>query len=581
MGRISIDRARSGVIQFLFSALFAVAFFVSPAQGQVSPAERCQSLEGGRFTSLPGAPTYIVKATYRPAAAGKRAACLVEGYVNPTVNFAVLMPAEGWNGRYLVRGCGGSCGIVAIDFMCSRHLQDGFACLHTDMGHRSTGVDNNWVPNNLQGLVDFGYRATHVTTIAGKAIIKAFYESDPAKSYFFACSTGGRQALIEAQRFPDDFDGIIAIAPASMAPFGNRKPATISDVNAFNTGPGGRPILPNRKTLLLHAAVLKMCDRRDGLADGLVSAPRSCPFRPEQLLCKGSDTRECLTAAQVSVAEKMYNWRGVALGSELHWIGTLIPSAPLPGENWTPIPDLGVDRGDPATIETMVAPNNPDLSPFRDRGGKLILIQGLSDTIVPPAPTLDYYETVTRTMGGLEETKNFARMFAIPGMEHCSAGDGAWAINHVAALVDWVEKGTAPEMLRGIHPHPAAKLDYFATGLPDLDPKNIEFARDHHVWPSTSTAVKGMPVFPPSGTAEPLAEALATAAGNAERSGTASGYARRSVLNLTLIAMWQVLAKQSKPLGEQKVALEALAASAQVPLVAEAARRLQAELLLD
>lgn len=566
--------------------LLALALFLIPghawAQAEApSVRDRCEGLAGGQFQKLPGAPTWIVSATLRPASGKQPEACLIEGYVNPTVNFAVLMPTTTWNGRYLVRGCGGSCGRVVIDMACARHVRDGFACLHTDMGHRSTLVDNNWVPNNLQGLVDFGYRATHVTTVAGRAVIKAFYGSDPRFSYFFACSTGGRQGLIEAQRFPDDFDGIVAMAPASMAPFGSRKPANISDVNAYNTGPDGRPILPNRKTLLLHAAALRACDKRDGLVDGLISSPLSCPFKPSELLCKGSDTRECLTAAQVAVAEKMYARRGMVPGSELRWIGTLIASAPLPGEEWSQIPDLGADRGDPTTIETMVAPNNPDLRPFRDHGAKLILVQGWSDAIVAPAPTLDYFQTMTRTMGGAAETAKFARLFMVPGMEHCSAGDGAWAIDHVAALTAWVERGEAPAKLRGVHPDPAAKLDYFATELPDMDPKYVLFARDHYAWPGGSVAVKGLPAVAARGPLKPLAEALSDAAAAAVRSGTASGYARRSVLNLALTEMWQILAERGGSVDDQRAALASLATTATDPLVTEAAQRLQAELLLN
>jgi hypothetical protein len=130
-----------------------------------SPRERCEALAGGRFQKLEGAPTYIVSAKLRPANGTQPEACLVEGYVNPTVNFAILLPSTTWNGRFMVRGCGGSCGSVVVDLACARHVRDGFACLHTDMGHRSTLIDNNWVPNNLQGLVDFGYRATHVGQI--------------------------------------------------------------------------------------------------------------------------------------------------------------------------------------------------------------------------------------------------------------------------------------------------------------------------------------------------------------------------------------------------------------------------------
>ena len=217
---------RTALLWFALLCALPVAAQAETA-AQPTPAERCQSLEGGRFADLAGAPTQIVKATLRPASQGHPAACAVEGYVNPTVNFAILLPIDNWNGRYLVRGCGGSCGVVALDLACLSHVRDGYACLHTDMGHRSTQIDNIWVANNLQGLVDFGYRATHVTTVAGRAILNAFYGSDARFSYFFACSTGGRQGLIEAQRFPEDFDGVVAIAPASMAPFGSHKAATL------------------------------------------------------------------------------------------------------------------------------------------------------------------------------------------------------------------------------------------------------------------------------------------------------------------------------------------------------------------
>ena len=462
------------------AALLALLLWLVPvtsaAQAAAPASERCANLAGDALMHLPGAATYVVKATLRPAADGKPAVCAVEGYVNPVDNFAILLPVDTWNGRYVVRGCGGSCGTVAADFACAGHVRDGYACLHSDMGHRSTLIDNNWVEGNLQGLVDFGYRATHVTTVAGRAILRAFYGGDAKHAYFFACSTGGRQGLIEAQRFPEDFDGIVAIAPASMAPFGSRKAATVADIDAFNTGPDGKPILPNRKTLLIHRAAVARCDRDDRIADGIIGDPLHCGFRPASLLCKTADTRECLTAAQVAVVEELYRWRGAMPGSEFNWIGNYLRNATLPGEVSTPVPDLGVGRGDPATIETMVAPNNPDLRPFRDHGGRLILVHGWADHSVMTPPTVDYYETVTRTMGGPAPTRAFARLFMVPGMDHCSGGDGAYAIDYMKAITGWVEGGAAPDALRGIHPVAGAPLDYFGVDVPLLDPKYVAFA---------------------------------------------------------------------------------------------------------
>lgn len=568
--------------RLLLSLAAALLFWGAPDAARAqTPAERCQALEGGRFADLPSAPTYIVKATLRPAVDGKPAACAVEGYVNPTVNFAILLPVDNWNGRYLVRGCGGSCGVVAVDLACSGHVRDGYACLHTDMGHRSTLVDNNWVANNLQGLVDFGYRATHVTTKAGRAILKVFYGSDPRKSYFFACSTGGRQGLIEAQRFPEDFDGIVAIAPASMAPFGSRKAPTISEVDAFNLDAAGKPILPNRKALLIHRAVIKECDKDDGIADGLIGRPLQCSFRPAQLQCKTGDTRDCLTAAQVGVAEKLYRLRGAAPGSEFNWIGNFLRNAPLPGEESAALFDLGVGRGDPATIETMIAPNNPDLRPFRDNDGKLILVHGWSDFSVMPPPTVDYYETVTRTMGGAEPTRAFARLFMIPGMDHCSGGEGAWAIDYMGAITAWVERGEAPDALRGVHPVPGAPIDYFSVDLPLMDRKYIAFERDHQAWPKGSVAVKGAATTAPAGLSQPLDQALLTALQDAEKTGTAAGYPRRTTLNLMLKSMWETLYRADAQPAAQSAALAKLPAEPLTPLGREALARMQAEMSLN
>ena len=566
--------------------LAAMVAFTAPArahpQGPAIPAEEgCRTLEGDRFANLPNVPTHIVKATFRPAAAGKRAASLVEGYVNPTVNFAILLPAADWNGRYVVRGCGGSCGIVAADLACSGHVRDGYACLHTDMGHRSTLSDNNWVAGNLQGLVDFGYRATHVTTAAGRAIIKAFYGSDPRYSYFFACSTGGRQGLIEAQRFPDDFDGIVAIAPASMAPFGRNKPPTITEVDAFNLDAAGRPILPNRKALLIHRAAIRRCDRADGLLDGVISKPLACGFKPAELLCNTADSRDCLTAEQVGVADKLYRLRGAQPGSEFNWIGNFLRNASLPGEASIPLFDLGVGRGDPVVVETLNAPNNPDLRPFRDRGGKLILVHGWSDFSVMPPPTIDYYETVTRTMGGPAATARFARLYMVPGMDHCSGGDGAYAIDYLGAITRWAEKGEAPAALRGVKPVPGAPLDYFSVDLPLMDRKYIAFERDHRAWPGDSVAVGGRPAVASPQAPQPLDQALLTTVRSAEKTGTAAGFPRRTTLNLMLKSLWETLYRADQGAATQTAALAAVPVDGLSPLAREAIARMQAELRLD
>ena len=576
----------------LFGLLALLGLAVAqPAVPQVVPApappaaialdgNRCETLAGGRFQGLDGAPTWVTKASLVPATSGRQAYCAVTGYVNPTNNFGMYLPVDNWNGRYLVRGCGGSCGNAAVELACGVHLRDGYACLITDMGHISTLVDNNWVANNLQGLVDFGYRSTHVTTVAGKAIAAAFYAKPPNKSYFFACSTGGRQGMIEAERFPEDFDGIVAIAPASMGPYGSKRAAAVSDVDAFNTRPDGAPILPARKAVLIHAAVVRACDKKDGIADGIINDPGTCGWEPEAIACKpGASTRDCLTAAQVAVVHKLYVWRGAMKGSELNWIGSFIRSAPLAGEKWQPLFDLGVGRGDPTTIESMINPNNPDLRPFRDNGGKLILVQGLTDFSVMPPPTLDYYRTMTKTMDGPAATARFARYYQIPGMDHCAGGEGASAIDYMGAITAWTEDGTAPAALRGVHTVPGAPLDYFGVGLPHLDPKYIAFSRDHYAWPGPSKMVGRDPVAAPDD--RPLDAQLADTIRTAQAFATGAGYPQSSVLAMIQRASWTLFYKSGADSTAQSAALAAVAATDLHPIAREAVARLQAEQALD
>ena len=569
----------------LLSIAFATPAFAqhstpfASAAKVVLDADRCEGLTGNRFQTLKGAATWVTKATYIATKPDRQAYCSVAGYVNPTNNFGLYLPVDHWNGRYLVRGCGGSCGSVATELACGPHLRDGYACLITDMGHSSTLVDNNWVDNNLQGLVDFGYRSTHVTTVAGKAIATAFYARPPDKSYFFACSTGGRQGMIEAERFPQDFDGIVAIAPASMAPYGLNQAATVSDVDALNTNPDGSPILPNRKAILVHQAVVKACDGDDGIKDGLIGDPRTCRWQPEDLACKGSDIRACLTPSQVAMLHKMYEWRGAMKGSELNWIGNYIRNAPLAGEAWKPIFDLGVGRGDPATIESMVNPNNPDLRPFKANGGKLILVQGWSDQSVMAPPTVDYYETMTKTMDGPAATRSFARFFTIPGMDHCAGGEGATAIDYMGAITAWTEGGPAPEKLRGVHVVAGAPLDFFGVGLPYLDHKYYAFERDHQAYPKGSVAV-GKDVVIPADTRS-LDMRLMDTLTLAERTATGAGYPRYSTLNAVEKAAWELFYRSGATPAAQAAALDAVAPRQTSSVGREAVSRLQAEQALN
>ena len=324
----------------------------------------------------------------------------------------------------------------------------------------------------------------------------AYLGHAPSRAYFMGCSTGGRQAYVEAQRFPDDFDGIIAgSAPHSETGSGYQLAWTVL---ANMDGDGGY-ILHEREAHLLHDAVVKQCDLNDGIADGLIGDPRMCRFDPGVLACKAatSDDR-CLTPKQVAAARKMYGGPvdatgrrigtqgGVMPGSELNWIGDYMPRGdrqpqyvafmtsffrymgfdPPPPAGWT-LKDLDFVRDRPRMAAAEVPHNaqNPDLREFERRGGKLIGFQGWSDTSVVPLGTLDYYDTVTRTMGGLAKTQDFYRLFVVPGMRHCSAdSEGADNIDFLTALDTWVETGRAPDALVGAqvdHPTPVFSTPLF------------------------------------------------------------------------------------------------------------------------
>ena len=478
-------------------------------------AQRCKTLGTANFGDIQDAPTQIVTATYVPASATRVAYCDVEGYVAPTIAFGLWLPAENWNGKYIVRGCGGFCGSVAMELACPQHLRDGYACLHTDMGHRSTMTDAKWAYNNLQAEVDFGYRATHVATLAGKAIASAFYDQAPRYSYFMACSTGGRQGMVEAERFPFDFDGIVAIAPVIDETGAGIQLLWSTRVNRDSAG---KEILTADKIPALHAAVVADCDMNDGVRDGLIGDPRLCHFNPAKLLCHGGDSPTCLTPAQVAVVREIYGGPhdshdaalytgGAQPGSELNWIGSYIskdgrPATyadmqaelwrymgfwPDPGPNWK-TSDFDFDR-DPRRVgmmEAIYSGSNPDLRKFKRAGGRLILAQGWADQSVTPLNIVDYYDLATRTMGGRDQMITFARLFTVAGMNHCSGGEGAYGINYLAALERWVEKGEAPERLIGVRPKDPAALDFFGIDTDRLKPDQIAFSRPYFAYPAGS-----------------------------------------------------------------------------------------------
>lgn len=447
----------------------------------LTPKERCTILAKTNFSDVQDAPTQITGAELNDAG-NDLPFCRVEGYVSPQVRFELHLPVRNWNGKFIETGCAAACGTIMVDWLCPTLLKKGYACLASDMGHEGRIEDGLWAYNNLQAELDFGYRAAHVTALAGKAISGSFYKRAPDESYFCGCSTGGREGMMEAQRFPWDFDGIIAGAPASdqAGIIMTRLWAALA-LKANE----GKTILSETDLQIAHKAVVAACDMNDGVRDGLIGDPRACHFKLEDLTCKGDTKTQCLSSEQVAALKKIYSGPLTSAGKKIYADGELMFGSelafveyyqgghfssfdtdflkymafiPAQGPNWQ-ISDLNFDRDYKrfGMTDALYAANNPDLRTFKAHGGKLIVYQGWADAGaggVPPLKILSYYETAERTMGGPAATRDFFRLFMIPGMGHCGGGEGASNVDYVSYLEDWVEKGRAPDAVVATHNGP-------------------------------------------------------------------------------------------------------------------------------
>jgi feruloyl esterase len=452
-----------------------------------------------------------------PAENGLPAHCRVQGYVAPQVNFELRMPLPAqWNGRFLMQGCGGLCGSVQ-PATCEDVLARNYAVVTTDMGHSGPAWQALWAYNNLPAEIDFAYRATHVVAVASKAIVNAYYGRGAGRAYFRGCSTGGRQGLVEAQRFPADFDGIIAGAPV-LDETGIAALHLIWSGRA-NLDADGQPILSPEEVSLLHEAALSACDLRGGLKDRIIEDPASCDFDPASLRCASESSTVCLTDAEIGAARRLYegarNSSGARLvpgglmpGSEYEWVPNFVgrngpavfhPEGPVsqlyqnlifhpdPGPGHTAA-EFDFDRDPPrlALIETLYSARNPDLRAFRARGGKLILYHGWDDAEIPPPHMLDYFAAVERAMGGREATAKFARLFMMPGVAHCRRGPGADTVDWLTYLDRWVEQGQAPEAV--IAYHLVKEQNYLGLPRPrfPLAESDYDRARPLYPWPDSA-----------------------------------------------------------------------------------------------
>lgn len=440
----------------------------------MAPVASCESLAGLDLSGVTGGKTTLVAA----AVSGARPYCDVHGTIARDIRFEVRLPLGNWTQRYLQTGCGGLCGILGIryenDEGCAPVTDGTIVLASTDMGHH--GMDGAWGENADQ-RVDFAYRGVHVTALASKALIKAFYGQAPRFSYFAGCSDGGREALVEAQRYPQDFDGIAAGAPALN--FTVQNSFHHAWLARANTGADGKALLTAIDMQPLHAAVLAACDAMDGLIDGQITDPRTCHFDPGAIQCVGAaQPGHCLTAPQVAAVRAIYDGArsssGTRLevgplqpGSELEWIGVFVPREPggaigsagmalgtinhllfTPNPDYTiasfPFTEAMYQSEEPA--RALYSADDPHLAAFAGHGGKLILYHGWSDPHISPLNTIDYYERVGRAMGA-DTRAGFVRLFLLPGMGHCGGGDGPSQFPLLAALMAWVESGAAPNVL--------------------------------------------------------------------------------------------------------------------------------------
>ena len=414
--------------------------------------------------------------------------CRVAGVLHPTpdsvIKFEVWMPEQGWNGRLLGTGNGGFAGSVYYDQMAAM-LRRGYAVTGSDAGHEAEGEDAAFSYRHPEKVKDFGWRAVHLNALRAKEILTAYYGHPQQKAYFDACSDGGREALMEAQRFPEDYDGILAGAPAND--WTHLFSSGVDVVQTTLRNPAGY-ISSYKLPAITHAA-LAACDAQDGLKDGIVGDPQSCRFDPGVLLCKDGDDLQCLTAPQVTTLKKLYSggvdshgksiFPGFTPGDEVgSWKYWILGSGPGSGggssytqnyfrylvtgdANWS-VMTANVDESQKAAVKTTseaLDSTDPDLSRFAARGGKLIVYHGWSDPAISPYNAIRYWQSVQDTMGS-EKANGIMQLYMAPGMEHCLGGPGPNSFGQLSVapaagpgtgaldlLQLWVEKDQKPEFI--------------------------------------------------------------------------------------------------------------------------------------
>ncbi len=414
--------------------------------------------------------------------------CRVIAVVQPELDFEIWLP-ERWNRKYEAVGNGGLAGTFPFNAMVDP-LERGYAISGTNTGHvNANGGDATWALGHMDRIINYGQRGVHEMALASKALVQSYYGAAPAHSYFNGCSYGGKQAMTEVQRYPEDFDGVIAGDPANWTT--RHQTGSHMWVTQALEGDGW---LPAVKIQVLADAVNAACDALDGIRDGVLNDPRRCHFDPVTIECKSGDGTNCLTGAQVEAVKKIWAGPRDASGQVLYpglepggeagptgWLQWVTGKAPGEGghtglglpfmkyivyenpdwdfHNFHYTAPAGLES-DVEYVEDKVGrifdAIDPDLRPFRAHGGKLIQYHGWSDPDIPPMNSVNYYESVVRAVGGvrpgaLRDTKDFYRLFMVPGMQHCQGGPGTSRFDVLSALEQWTEQSKAPDQIQAAH----------------------------------------------------------------------------------------------------------------------------------
>ena len=398
--------------------------------------------------------------------------CRIEAFSTPSsdshIGLEVWLPvAENWNGKFLAAGNPGFIGSLSSSGLAGI-MERGYVAAGTDTGHVDEAFE--WAIGHPEKWADWGYRAVHEMAVLTKELANQYYGKPIQHSYWNSCHNGGNQALNEAQRYPGDFDGIVAGDPALHISHLQPGSLYISWV-ALKDGVGSPGYIPPAKVAILNKAALAACDADDGLADGLITNPMQCKFDPASTQCKAADDGTCLTAAQVDTAKKIYAgakfkdgtpiYAGYVPGSEVTW-NFMIEKEPFSvnlnyfkgmvfqDPNWD-FRTFDPDRDTRLAIERTgkyVDANNPDLRPFKQAGGKLILIASWNSTALAPLQVVEYYKSIEQVMGGPGEARDFARLFAVPGSRGCPGFvRNTEDFKALEAMIEWVENGKAPESI--------------------------------------------------------------------------------------------------------------------------------------